>query len=81
LQVLQFSNDQDHTDGLVERCSTGEEAIGDDSNVFWLHALSVSHGVAQVIHSQVASQGTGLLNVCNADMAMAMYLNIYIYIP
>jgi hypothetical protein len=30
-----------------------------------------AHGVAQVmIHSQVVSQGTGVVNVHNADMAM-----------
>jgi hypothetical protein len=65
--------DLDHADGNVERCSIDawEEAIGDDSNVICLDAPLASHGVAQFpIHSRVASQGTGLVNVHNADMAV-----------
>jgi hypothetical protein len=57
-----------------EKCfswHTSEEAIGNDCNVICLNALRASHGVAQVvIHSQVAPQGTGVVNVHNVDMAM-----------
>jgi hypothetical protein len=46
----------------------------DDSNVICLIALHASHGVAQVtIHSQVASQGTRVVTVRHADMAMYCY--------
>jgi hypothetical protein len=42
-------------------------AVSDDSHQICLNA----HGVAQVaIHSQVASQGTGVVKDRNADMAM-----------
>jgi hypothetical protein len=42
-----------------------------DSNVACLNAPRVSHGVSQVvIHSQVASQAPGVVNVHDADMAM-----------
>jgi hypothetical protein len=61
LQVLESLKYQDHGDGNVECCGTGnpEEAIADDNNVTYLNAPSVSHGVAKVtITSQVASQGT-----------------------
>jgi 3-dehydroquinate dehydratase len=48
-----------------------EEAFWDDSNAICLNAPRASHGVAQVaIHSQVASQRTGVVEVHNADMAM-----------
>jgi hypothetical protein len=73
MQVLESSNDQNHADGKVESrgIDASKEAIGDDSRVVRLHAPRASHGVAQVaIHSQVASQGTGVVNVHNADMAM-----------
>jgi hypothetical protein len=73
LQVLESSSDQDHADGNV-KCrgiDASEEAVGDDSNVICFSASCASAGVAQVtIHSQVAYQGTGVLNVHNADMAM-----------
>jgi ribulose bisphosphate carboxylase small subunit len=54
------SKDQDHADGYVEHLGidASEAAIGDDRNVI------CSHSVAQVaIHSQVVSQGTGVVNV------------------
>jgi hypothetical protein len=47
------------------------DAVGSDSDVTRSNASCTSHGVAQVvIHSQVASHGTGVFNVHNADMAM-----------
>jgi hypothetical protein len=63
----------DHAHGTVE-CrviDASEETIGDDSKLICFNAPCVSHGVAQVvIHSQVASQATGVVNVHNADMTM-----------
>jgi hypothetical protein len=57
---------QDHTVGNVE-CRSNDasgEAVDDDSNVICLHASCVSTAVAQfAIHSQIASQGTGVVNV------------------
>jgi hypothetical protein len=45
------------------------EAIGEDSNVSCLHAPRASHGVAQAaVHSQLASQGTGVVIFRDADM-------------
>jgi hypothetical protein len=42
----------------------------DDRNVLCVTGLRASHGVAQAtILSQVASQGTGVVTVHNADMA------------
>jgi hypothetical protein len=42
-----------------------------DGNVVYLNAPRVSHGVSQVvIHPQVASQATGVVNVHDADMVM-----------
>jgi hypothetical protein len=47
-----------------------------DSNVISLNASSLSHGVTQVrMHSQVASQGTGVFSVNNADKSM-YYLHL-----
>jgi hypothetical protein len=49
-------------------------AIGSNSNVIRRNGSSESHahGVVQaVIHSKVASQGTAVANVHNADMVMA----------
>jgi hypothetical protein len=73
MQDLESSNDQDPADGNV-KCRSNDaskEAIGDDSHVTCLSAPHTSHGVAQVaIHSQVASQSTGVVNIHNADMAM-----------
>jgi hypothetical protein len=69
MQVLE-SNDKDHAHGNVKRhgIDASKEAMGDDSNVICLHA---PHGVAQgASHSQLASQGTRVVNVHNADMAM-----------
>jgi hypothetical protein len=61
LQVLESSNDQDHADGHVD---VSEGAIGNYSNVICLNASPASHGVSQhTIHSQVASKGTGAVNV------------------
>jgi hypothetical protein len=50
------------------------EAIGSNNNVIRRNGSSESHahGVVQaVIHSKVASQGTAVANVHNADMVMA----------
>jgi hypothetical protein len=69
------SNDQRHADENVECRSSdaSEEAVGNDNNVICLNGCShASHGVAQAfaIHSQIASHGTGIVNVHGADMAM-----------
>jgi hypothetical protein len=82
--VLESSNDRDHADGNFECCGTdaSEEAFGDDNNIICLNGSRVSqcdsHGVAQVaIHSQVASQGAGIVEVYNnAVMAMCNYLQL-----
>jgi hypothetical protein len=61
--VWESSNDQDHADGNVEcRCTAASgEVIGNDMNAICLSASRASHVVAHVvIHSQVASQGTGI---------------------
>jgi hypothetical protein len=74
LQVLESPNDQHHADGNVEcRCIVAsEQATGDDSNVICSNASLALHGVAQVAtHSQVASQGTGVINVHDAEAAMS----------
>lgn len=43
--------------------------VGSDSNVTRFKGSRVSHGVAQAaIHSQVAPQGTGVVDVHNADI-------------
>jgi hypothetical protein len=71
LQVLESSSDRDHADGNVEcRCTCAAEEVGDgDSNAICLNAPRASHGVAQVtFRLQVASQGTGRVNVRNSDM-------------
>jgi hypothetical protein len=48
-----------------------KEVVGDVSNVICLNAPRAAHGVAQVtIHSQVASQGTEVVMVHNADKVM-----------
>jgi hypothetical protein len=48
-----------------------KEAVGNDSIVICLNAPCAAHGVAQVtIHSQVASQGTEVVMVHNADTVM-----------
>jgi hypothetical protein len=62
---------QDHANGNVERrdVDASELAIGDDSTVICKNAPLASHGVAQVaIHSQAASQGTGVVNVHHKGM-------------
>jgi hypothetical protein len=73
LQVLGSSNDRHHADGNVE-CSgidASEEANGGDSKLIRLKAPRALHGVAQVAATlQVASQGTGVVNVHNVDMAL-----------
>jgi hypothetical protein len=47
------------------------DAVGSDSNATLLNSPSASHGVAGVrIHSQAASQGTGVANVRHTDMSM-----------
>jgi hypothetical protein len=65
------------------------EAIGDDSNLICLNASRASHGVAQVaIHSQVASQGTGVIPrdwsfqclKCGYGHVLIIYIYIYIYL-
>jgi hypothetical protein len=66
--------------GIGERrmCSTylellKQHVIGDDSKVICFNATCVSHCLAQAaIHLQVASQGTGVVNVHNTDMAMSL---------
>jgi hypothetical protein len=71
--ALESSSDQGHADGNVERhgIDASEEATRDASNVICFNAPQVSYGVAQSsIHSQVASQETGVVNVHNADLAM-----------
>jgi hypothetical protein len=73
LQVLESPNDQHHADGSVECCciDASKEPIGDDSNATCLNASHTSRGVALVlIHPQVASQGTGVVNIYDADKAM-----------
>jgi hypothetical protein len=51
-----------------------QRVIGDDSKVICLNAPCVSHCLAQAaIHLQVASQGTGVVNVHNTDMAMSLF--------
>jgi hypothetical protein len=57
--VLESSNDQDHAGGNVERRDTeaSKEAVGDDSNIIYLDASHMSHGVVQfqfVIDTQFA---------------------------
>jgi hypothetical protein len=65
-QICRFSNDQDHADGHVD---VSEGAIGNYCNVICLNASPASHGVSQhTIHSQVASKGTGAVNVDTVDM-------------
>jgi hypothetical protein len=59
----------DHTGTRVSRCiqvgiDAYEEAQGDDGRVVSLNAPCTTHGVEQVaIHSQGASQGTGVDHV------------------
>jgi hypothetical protein len=68
MQVLESSNDPAHADGNIERGSidASEEANGDISNVIGLNAPRSPHGEAQVVvHSQVASEGTGAVNIHN----------------
>jgi hypothetical protein len=74
LQVLESPNDQHHADGNVEcRCIVdSEEAASDDSDVICSNASLALHGVAQAVtHSQVASQGTGVINVHDSEVAMS----------
>jgi hypothetical protein len=45
--------------------------MGDDSNAISLNGSGTSHGVVHdLIYSQVASKGTGVVNVQNPDVAM-----------
>jgi hypothetical protein len=45
--------------------------MGDDSNAITLNGSGTSHGVVQdLIYSQVASKGTVVVNIQNADVAM-----------
>jgi hypothetical protein len=69
MQPLESSNDQDQANGNVERrgIDASEEAIGDGSDELCLNAPRASQ-VAN--NSQVASQGTGVMNVQTATMAM-----------
>jgi hypothetical protein len=72
MQVLESSNDQHCADGNADRHGIGasKEAIGDDSNGTPLSGSCAPHDVAQVaIHSRVASQWTGGINVQVTDMA------------
>jgi hypothetical protein len=71
--ALESSSDTGHADGHVERrgIDASEEATRDASNVICCNAPRASHRAAQAsIHSQVASQETGVVNVRHADMAM-----------
>jgi hypothetical protein len=72
LQLLEFSHDEDHSDGNVECRGVGASEGG----LRWrqqrtcLKGARASQGATQVpIHSQVASHGTGVVNVHIADMA------------
>jgi hypothetical protein len=71
--VLESSSDQDHAVGNAE-CRSNDapgKAVGSDSNVFVLNGSRASHGVAQVtIHLQIASKGTVVVDVYNANMVM-----------
>jgi hypothetical protein len=54
--------------------------VGDDSNVICLIASRASHGAAHfAIHSQVASQGTGMVNVHNEGYGDVLIICIYMY--
>jgi hypothetical protein len=80
LQVLESSNYQDDADGNVEcrSINSSGESVSDDSNGICLNASQASHGVEQVgIHSQVAAQGTALVNVYNAKMAIHQLSTTY----
>jgi hypothetical protein len=80
MQFLESSHDQDREDRNVRRCDieASVEAIGDDSNVNCFNSSSTSRGAARVaIHSQVASQGTGVVNVQHADFVM-YYLHLHL---
>jgi hypothetical protein len=70
--VRESSNDQDCADGNGEcRVMMNPRIFHTDSNVTCFNASCASHGVAQVaFNSQVASQGKGVVNSHNADMAM-----------
>jgi hypothetical protein len=71
--VLGPSSDLDHADGNVDCRSSAAsgEAGGDDSNAICLNAPRASLGVAPAaFHSLVASQGTGVVHIHTADMAI-----------
>jgi hypothetical protein len=65
--VLESSND--HANGNVECCGTdaSREAMVDDSNMICF-MVQARHIILCTIHSQVASQGTGVVH--SADMAI-----------
>jgi hypothetical protein len=71
--VLESSNDQDHAHGNYEqrRNNASGNFVGSASNIPPLNGPRTSHGVAPVAsHSQIASQGTGVDNFHDGDMAM-----------
>jgi hypothetical protein len=75
----------DHADENVECHSIGasEEAVGDASHVICSNASHASHGQARIaIHSQVASKGTGVVNVHNAggDVLIICIYNFFLAI-
>jgi hypothetical protein len=70
---MESSNAQGHAGGNVEHLGidASEEAISNGSVTCLIDASHPSHGVAQVaIHSQVASRGTGAVNVHDAYMVL-----------
>jgi hypothetical protein len=65
--VLQSSNDHDHVDGSDERPRRPSVVMA----MTQFKGARASHGVAQVaIRSHVASQGTGVVNVHDVDVAI-----------
>jgi hypothetical protein len=79
--VLESSNDQDHADanGDCHGSDASGEAVGSDSNELCFKGLQCKlhawKGVAQIaIHSQDASQGTGVDNVHGAKSVITLTL-------
>jgi hypothetical protein len=71
--AVESLNNTDHADenGKWRGNSASGKTVGSDSNVTLLDGQHVLLGVARVpIHSQVASQGTAVDNVHDADTAM-----------
>jgi hypothetical protein len=71
-----FSNDQNQADGNAECLGTDAfgEAVVNENNLEYVHGPRAAHSVAQVrlMHSQLASQWTGVINVHNIT-EMATY--------